>query len=648
MGWQFETMVGSWSEASFPPYTCVIRAPTNAIRLQYANHTHVIRFPAPFANKRRGIGLAPCPSLWHQFGMIARSFLDVETSLTGRRWVGPSADQQRASEGLAQATHLPPAVCQILAQRGVAPENAAAYLAPALRDLMPNPLTLKDMDKAAARFLAAIAARQRIAIFADYDVDGGSSAALLITYLRAVGLAATLYIPDRIDEGYGPNDAAMQMLGASHDLIICVDCGTLSHGPIAAADCEVIVLDHHLSLETLPDAFAIVNPNRMDESGDLAHLCAAGVVFLLLVEANRQLRSKGIQVPDLMDFLDLVALATVADVAPLIGLNRAFVRQGLKVMARRQRVGLRALADIARLDSAPSAYSLGFVLGPRINAGGRIGQADLGARLLATDSDAEAAALAERLDVLNTERRDVEAAVRAEALAQAEARGLDAPLVWAAADGWHPGVVGIVAARLKEAARRPAVVIGFEGDIGKGSARSISGVDLGAAVQRLAAEGLLIKGGGHKMAAGLTVARDQLTAAMGRLSELLAKQGAGAGEATDLRIDALLAPSAATPDLVAQIDAAGPFGASSPAPRFAFTDMAVSARPMGEGHLRLSFGDGIGPKLEAVLFGAFQTPLGDALLAGGAGRFHLAGRIELNTWGGRSRVQLRLEDAARA
>ncbi len=580
--------------------------------------------------------------------MTSRAFLNVETSLTGQRWVGPTQAAQRLAEAMAQATSLPAPVCQILVARGVAPKDAAAFLAPALRDLMPNPLTLKDMAKAAARVLAAIAARQRIAIFADYDVDGGASAALLITYLRELGLSATLYIPDRIDEGYGPNEAAMQMLGADHDLIICVDCGTLSHGPIAAAGCDVIVLDHHLSTETLPPALAIVNPNRMDETGDLAHLCAAGVVFLLLVEINRQLRSSHSQLPDLMGLLDLVALATVADVAPLVGLNRAFVRQGLKVMARRERAGLRALSDIARLDTAPSAYSLGFVLGPRINAGGRIGQADLGARLLATSSDAEAAALAERLDVLNTERRDIEAAVRAEALTQAEARGLDAPLVWAAADGWHPGVVGIVAARLKEAARRPAVVIGFDGDIGKGSARSISGVDLGAAVQRLATEGLLVKGGGHKMAAGLTVARSQLTAAMARLSELLAKQGAGAGEATDLPIDALLAPSAATPDLVSQIESAGPFGASAPAPRFAFADMAVSARPMGNGHLRLTFGDGIGAKLEGVLFGAFQTPMGDALIAGGAGRFHLAGRIEVNTWGGRARVQLRIEDAARA
>jgi len=580
--------------------------------------------------------------------MTGRAFLDVETSLTLRRWVGPSAGGQRLAEAMAQATLLPAPVCQILVARGVEPAQAQAFLAPALRDLLPDPLTLKDMGPAAARFLAAIATRQRIAIFADYDVDGGSSAALLITYLRQMGIHATLYIPDRIDEGYGPNEAAMAALGAAHDLIICVDCGTLSHNPIAAAGCDVVVLDHHLGGETLPPALAVVNPNRMDESGDLGHLCAAGVVFLMLVEANRQLRAQGQTGPDLMASLDLVALATVADVAPLIGVNRAFVRQGLKVMAQRRRAGLRALADIARLDTAPSAYSLGFVLGPRINAGGRIGQADLGARLLATDNEAEAAALSERLEMLNAERRDIEAGVRAQALAQAEARGFDAPLVWAAGDGWHPGVVGIVAARLKEAARRPAVVIGFDGDIGKGSARSISGVDLGAAVQRLAGEGLLIKGGGHKMAAGLTVARDQLDAAMARLSDLLARQGAGVGEASDLHIDALLASTAATPDLIAQIEAAGPFGASAPAPRFAFANMAVSARPMGDGHLRLAFGDGMGEKREAVLFGAFQTPMGDALMAGGANRFHLAGRIEVNTWGGRSRVQLRLEDAAKA
>ncbi len=580
--------------------------------------------------------------------MTDRAFLNVDNSLTGRRWQGPAAESERLAEAMAQITKLPLSLCQTLVSRGVLPADAAAYLAPRLRDLLPDPRGLKDMERAAARFILALKTRQRVAIFADYDVDGGSSAALLIIWLRAMGHRATLYIPDRIDEGYGPNVPAMAALGAAHDLILCVDCGTLSHDPIAAAGCDVVVLDHHLGAETLPPALAVVNPNRQDEDGELGHLCAAAVVFLMLVEANRQLRLDGIQGPDLMTMLDLVALATVADVAPLIGVNRAFVRQGLKVMARRDRVGLRALADIARMDQAPTPYALGFLLGPRVNAGGRIGQADLGARLLATDNASEAAALAERLDLLNTERRDIEAQVREAALEQAEARGTDGPLVWAAGAGWHPGVVGIVAARLKEATHRPAVVIGVEDGIGKGSARSVSGVDLGAAVQRLAAEGLLIKGGGHKMAAGLTVAEAMIEPAMARLAELLARQGAGAGGRENLLIDSLLAPSAATQNLVELIEQAGPFGASAPAPRFAFADMAVSARRMGEAHLRLAFGDGLGTKLEAVVFGAFQTPLGEALENAGHQRFHLAGRLEINTWGGRSKVQLRLDDAARA
>jgi single-stranded-DNA-specific exonuclease len=576
------------------------------------------------------------------------AFLNVEASLTGRRWLGPLPEAERLAEAMAQITKLPLPLCATLVARGVTPADAPAFLAPQLRDLLPDPATLLDMTRAASRFLLAVKSRQRIAIFADYDVDGGTSAALLMIWLRAMGQAATLYIPDRIDEGYGPNVPAMAELGAAHDLILCVDCGTLSHDPIAAAKCDVVVLDHHLGGETLPPAFAVVNPNRQDETGDLAHLCAASVVFLMLVEANRQLRSEAVQGPDLMGLLDLVALATVADVAPLIGVNRAFVRQGLKVMARRERIGLRALADIARMDQAPTAYALGFLLGPRINAGGRIGQADLGARLLATESLAEANALAERLDLLNTERRDIEARVREEALAQAEARGTDGPLVWAAGEGWHPGVVGIVAARLKEATHRPAVVIGFDGAEGKGSARSVSGVDLGAAIQRVAAEGLLIKGGGHKMAAGLTVARDKLEAAMERLGELLAKQGAGAGGREDLRIDSLLMPTAATPSFVEQIEAAGPFGAAAPAPRFVFTDTPVTTRRVGTSHLKISFGDGMGQRIEGIAFGAFDTALGPALEAAGHQRFHLAGRLELNSWGGRTKVQLRLEDAAKA
>ncbi|MBY6156857.1 single-stranded-DNA-specific exonuclease RecJ [Pseudooceanicola nitratireducens] len=577
-------------------------------------------------------------------------FLNVSASLTGRRWVGPSVEIDRAAEALVQARGLDRALAQILARRGVEEQEVEAFLAPSLRDLLPDPRSLRDMEPAAARFLRAVKQRERIAVFADYDVDGGTSATLLLDWLRQMGREATLYVPDRIDEGYGPNVPAMQELGRAHDLIVCVDCGTLSHEPVAAAGCDVVILDHHLGGETLPDCVACVNPNRQDEDGALAHLCAAAVVFLMLVEANRQARADGAQtLPDLMGMLDLVALATVADVAPLIGVNRAFVRQGLVVMGRRARPGLAALADVARMDTAPSAYHLGYLLGPRINAGGRIGKADLGARLLSCGDPHEAAAMADRLNDLNAERREIEASVTAAAMAQAEARGLDAPLVWAAGEGWHPGVVGIVASRLKEATNRPSVVIGLDGDEGKGSGRSIAGVDLGASIQRLAGEGLLIKGGGHKMAAGLTVARDQLDPAMERLAELLAKQGAGQGGAADLRLDGLLMPGAATVPLVRAIETAGPFGAGASAPRYVFPDVTVSfAKRVGEKHLKIRFGDGLGASLDGIAFGAFDGPLGPALSDRAGQRFHLAGRLEINTWQGRQSVQMRLEDAATA
>lgn len=578
------------------------------------------------------------------------AFLGVESSATGRRWLGPTAEAERQAEAIAQATALPLPLARVLAARGVAPEEAVRFLDPQLRELLPDPRSLKDMGLAAARFVTALKGRERIAVFADYDVDGGASAALLVWWLRHFGREATLYIPDRIDEGYGPNEPAMARLAAVHDLIVCVDCGTLSHGPVAAArGADVIILDHHLGAETLPPALAVVNPNRQDESGELGHLCAASVVFLMLVEANRLLREEALAGPDLMALLDLVALATVADVAPLKGVNRALVRQGLKVMARRERVGLTALADIARMDRAPTAYHLGFLLGPRVNAGGRIGAADLGARLLATADPHEAEALAERLEELNTERRDIENRVRDAALAQAETRGFDAPLIWAAGKGWHPGVVGIVAARLKEATNRPAVVIGLDGGIGKGSGRSVEGVDLGAAIQRLAAEGLLLKGGGHRMAAGLTVDEGRIEAAMDRLSLLLARQGAGTAGPRDLRLDGLMMPGAVTPALIEEIERAGPFGQGAPAPRFAFAAMGVThARRIGENHLRIGFSDGMAAPVEAVAFGAFDGPIGPLLEQHGGLRFHLAGRLELNHWQGRAKPQLRLEDAARA
>ncbi|KAA8608290.1 single-stranded-DNA-specific exonuclease RecJ [Salipiger aestuarii] len=578
------------------------------------------------------------------------AYLGVDCSLSGRRWVGPGVETDRLAEAMAQQTGLARPLCGVLARLGVPVQEVPGYLDPKLRDLLPDPRSLRDMEAASARLVAAVDRRERVAIFADYDVDGGTSAALLLDWFAQLGLTATLYVPDRIDEGYGPNDPAMAQLARAHDLIVCVDCGTLSHGPIAAAKgADVMVLDHHLAGETLPDCVAVVNPNRQDEDGALAHLCAAAVVFLTLVDCGRRLREAGRRGPDMMAMLDLVALATVADVAPLIGVNRALVRQGLHVMAGRARPGLVALSDVARVDRAPTSYHLGFVLGPRINAGGRIGRADLGARLLSCTDPHEARSLADKLDQLNSERREVEEAVRAAAFAQAEERALDAPLVWAAGEGWHPGVVGIAASRLKERSNRPAIVIGMDGPEGKGSGRSVSGVDLGASIQKLAAEGLLIKGGGHKMAAGLTVARDQLDAAMARLSDLLSKQGAGIGGATDLRLDGTLMPGAATVELCEGIETAGPFGAGAPGPRFAFPDMRVGfAKQVGAGHLKVSFDDGQGTRIDAIAFGAFDGPLGPALSDHGGRRFHVAGRIEINEWNGRRSVQLRLEDAAQA
>ncbi|MBF9035059.1 single-stranded-DNA-specific exonuclease RecJ [Rhodobacterales bacterium HKCCE2091] len=574
------------------------------------------------------------------------AFLDVDRSLTGRTWQGPDPEHDRIGMAIAQAAGLPLPLSLVLARQGVGPDTAAAYLEPTLRDLLPDPLSLKDMDRVAGRLLAALERGEKIAVFADYDVDGGASAALLIDWFRVMGRDVTLYVPDRIDEGYGPNEPAMAELAAAHDLIVCVDCGTLSHGPIAAAkDADVVVLDHHLAGADLPDCAGLVNPNRPDDTSGQGHLCAAAVVFLALVELNRLLRAAGRRGPDLMGMLDLVALATVADVAPLTGANRALVRQGLKIMAQRGRPGLVALSDIARLDRAPDAYHLGYVLGPRVNAGGRIGRADLGARCLSTLDRAEAAELAAELDRLNGERREIEDAVRLAALAQCEGRD-DPALAWAAEDGWHPGVVGIVASRLKEAMNRPAVVIGFDGDAGKGSGRSVAGVDLGASIQKLAAEGLIEKGGGHKMAAGLSLTRAQLEPAMARLSELLARQGAGEGGRGALRLDGLLAPAAATVDLVEALETAGPFGQGAPAPRFALPALRITqVREVGTGHLKLGLTDG-SARLDAIAFRAFETPLGTAL-AGHAGRLvHVAGRVELNHWQGRTSVQLKLDDAA--
>ena len=585
--------------------------------------------------------------------------LGVERSIGGRRW-RMAATPEGAGAAIAQRLGLPELVGRLLAARGVGIDDAASFLDPTLRDFLPDPSGFRDMDKAVARLVRAICDGEPIAVFGDYDVDGATSAALLHRFAAAVGAPLRLYVPDRIAEGYGPNEAALLRLKAEGAaVVVTVDCGVTAFAPLAAAAAaglDVIVVDHHDSEPTLPPAVAVVNPNRLDETAEIAgrygRLAAVGVAFLLIVALNRALRRAGWYgvarpEPDLMQWLDLVALGTVCDVVPLTGLNRAFVAQGLKVMARRGNAGLAALADVAKLSEPPGAYHAGFVLGPRVNAGGRVGAADLGARLLATDDAAEAARLAARLDDLNRERRAIERAVLDAAMAQAEA-ATGGAVVLAAGEGWHPGVIGIVAGRLKERFGRPACVVALADGIGRGSGRSVAGVDLGAAVIAARQAGLLINGGGHAMAAGFTIAADKLPALAAFLADRLA--AAVVDRVPFLAIDGALGPAAATPELAAEIARLGPFGSGNPEPRFAVpAARVVRADPVGADHVRCVLAGGDGARLDAIAFRAFETGLGQALLqARQATALHVAGHLRAETWQGRRRVQLFIEDAAPA
>lgn len=587
--------------------------------------------------------------------------LGVVHSATGRRWQGPDAETSRRALALAQSADIPEIVARLLAARGVEASDAEAYLAPTLRGLMPDPSSLADLDLAAERLAQAVENGERIAVFGDYDVDGACASALLQDWLAPYGIAPTIHIPDRIEEGYGPNIPAMARLGQGHDLVICVDCGTAAPEPVAAAadaGAHVIIADHHLATGTPPQAFAVVNPNRADCGSALGQICAAGVVFLLLAGANRLLRARGREVPDLMAGLDLVALATVADVAPLTGLNRAFVRQGLKILAGRGRPGLAALADVAGLSAPPRSGDLGFVLGPRLNAGGRVGDAALGVQLLTAPDRESALPLAEALEAYNRSRREIEAKVLTEATAAAEARieasgamGAKPALAWAAGEGWHPGVVGIVAGRLKDRFGCPAAVIALDGatGLGKGSARSLPGVDIGSAMSGLAAAGLLDAGGGHAMAAGLTVQADRLDDAMAALAARLGAAGAGEARTNCLMIDGVLAPAGATAELVSLLEAAGPFGQSSPPPRLAFAAVRPTGLRLSErGHASCRLSGPSGAPLAAMAFGAAENGIGKALQdAASAGRpLHVAGRLEIDDWGGRRRARLKIDDVA--
>lgn len=582
-----------------------------------------------------------------------RPVLGISHSLSGQRWAwrgGLAPGDGLDGRGQDELLH------HLFRTRGADPADFARLKNPTLRDWLPDPSIFIDMDRAAERLAAALARDELIIVYGDYDVDGATSAAVLIRYLRGVGGKVGHYIPDRLLEGYGPSaDALVALRQAGADLVVTVDCGTQGFAALEAAKAaglDVIVVDHHKASTALPPAVALVNPNRLDENADAArfgHLAAVGMAFLLAVALNRLLRAKGWftarDEPDLKHLIDLVALGTVADVAALRGLNRAFVTQGLKIMARRGNIGMAALADAARLARAPLARDLGFALGPRVNAGGRVGQADLGVKLLTTHDAGEAAHIAAELDRLNQERRAIEQAVTDAALATAVPA---AGCVVVAGQGWHPGVIGIVASRLKERMNRPAIVIAIQDDgTAKGSGRSITGVDLGAAVLAAADHGLLIAGGGHAMAAGLTVAEPRIADLAAFLDARLAPAVAAATAERALSIDTAVAPRGLNAALVDVLETAGPYGQGWPAPRVAAGPFTiVDARIVGENHLRLALAGADGGRIKAMAWRQGDSELGAALQGAGRRPVHVAGRVKRDDWAGGDAVELELDDAA--
>lgn len=596
--------------------------------------------------------------------MAARSLshvLGVSQSLGGQawQWRGGNMEIGSGASGGSQALEND-ILTQLLLTRGVSPDDVARHAKPTMRAFLPDPSEFRDMDTAAERIAKAVTSGEQITIYGDYDVDGATSAALLVDLLRSLGVDAGYYIPDRLLEGYGPSGEALVKLAEDgSQLIVTVDCGAMAHealGMARDAGVDVIVVDHHKCSHDLPPTAALVNPNRLDEN-DLAaahgHLAAVGVAFLLAIALVRTLRGQGFfkdrPEPDLMALLDLVSLGTVADVAALHGLNRAFVAQGLKVLARRERIGMAALIDASRLKRAPIASDLGFALGPRINAGGRIGESTLGVRLLTTDDPEEARAIAEQLSALNEERRAIEAEVQEAAEAQLDGQHNMAVQVLAGS-GWHPGVIGIVAGRIKEKTGKPSIIIALDetDGTGKGSGRSISGVDIGAAIISAREEGLLVAGGGHAMAAGLTIAEGKLSAFTEFLDQRLARDVERARISQVMQLDLSVAPGGLTPELVDTLEAAGPYGVGWPAPRIAVGPVRiVKADIVGKDHLRVIASGGDGRSFKAIAFRAAETEMAQTLIHRSKGRqFHLAGRVKIDDWGPRPAAELHLEDAA--
>ena len=592
-----------------------------------------------------------------------RLFLGVENSATGRAW-RDRLDERGSARALAiaQRHDLPELLARIIAGRNIEVDAVEAFLDPTIKQAMPDPYVLTAMEEAATRIADAVARGENVAIFGDYDVDGATSAALLARYLRHGGIDPHIHIPDRLFEGYGPNVEAVRALAArGATLLICVDCGTTSIEPLSEAKklgLDVVVVDHHQADEELPPAFAIVNPNRRDDLSGLGHLAAVGLTFMTTVAVNRVLRARGFwhgdrPEPDLLGMLDDVALGTVADVVPLIGLNRAFVTKGLIALRRRERPGPVSLMDVARLSSPPEAWHLGFLLGPRINAGGRIGRADLGTKLLLENDPIEAAKIAAELDRLNRERQ----AIEQDTLAQAEAEAIAAlgieekgAVVVTAAEGWHPGVVGLVAARLREKFNRPAFAIALEpGGIGTGSGRSMPGVDIGRAVRRGVAEGILLKGGGHAMAAGVTLRKGALAEWRAFLEASLSADVEIARRSSGLLIDGAVTAAAADAELVTMIGRAGPFGSGNPEPVIALPGHTVTyAEEVGQAHVRARLKSADGTSVNAIAFRASGGKLGAALRNSRGRQVHAAGSFALDRWQGEERVQFRITDIAPA
>ncbi len=588
-------------------------------------------------------------------------FLGIERSVSGQSWRGRLKDE-RAAQAIAQKYELPEILGRVIAARDVALDDAEAFLAPTLRDLMPPAAGMCDLAQGADRVARAIVDGERVGIIGDYDVDGISTSALFRHFFRAHGREPAIHIPHRLDEGYGPNPETLDRFKADGvTLVVTVDCGIGAHEPMAHArelGMDVVIVDHHQAGQHLPVAHAIINPNRQDDLSNQGQLCAAGVAFVLLAAVQTKLKAAAgagtaARDVDLLQWLDLVALATVCDVVPLTGLNRALVRQGLKVMARRGNIGLAALADAAGLRHRPNVHALGFVLGPRINAAGRLGFSEIALELLSTDNRSRTGAIGQELEVLNKQRQEIELGILDNAIRQGEkAIGTSAqvPALIVTGEGWHPGVLGLVAGRLKERFGRPAIAIGFGSDgAGQGSGRSISGVDLGSAIRDAVQVGHLAKGGGHAMAAGLTIERAQLGAFRAFLEEHLAEAAGHAMTGASLGIDGAMSAGGATVQLIELLERAGPYGMGNPTPRFVFPAHRVAFADLaGQEHVRCTLRGGDNSRLAAIAFRVLGSPLGDILLEAGDTPLHFAGRLNINDWGGKRTPQLMIDDAARA